>query len=365
MKILQVIDSLGVGGAEKLIVDIVPKMSNENLKIDVLLLNGEKTSFYDKLEAENCCNIFSLGKSYYNPLHILRIIPYLSKYDLIHVHLFPVLYYVAIAKFISRSKVPLIFTEHSTGNKRMNNSKLRNIERWIYSKYEKIICITPQVKEMLTSSLGIDEKKLEIIENGIDLDTIIRQDAYDKSFLNYTKEDKLMIMVAGFREQKDQETVIQALKFLPSKYKLILVGDGIRRPVLEKLVKKLDFENRVDFLGIRSDVYSLYKMCDVAILSSHWEGFGLAAAEAMACKIPTLASNVVGLAEVVDNGGILFEKGNSQELAEKILDLEDEHYHKEIMQRGYNKSKQYSIEKMIEKLLNAYNPEHTNYNRNC
>lgn len=364
MRVLQIIDSLEVGGAEKLIIDTVPKMVTENLEVDVLLLNGEKTSFYDNLEKENCCKIFSLGKSYYNPLYIFKIIPYLSKYDIIHVHLFPVLYYVALAKFISRSKVPLIFTEHNTDNKRISNSKLRKIEKWVYSKYQKIICITPQVKEILISRLKIESKKLEIIENGIDLDAIKRQDAYDKSFLNYTKEDKLMIMVAGFREQKDQETVIQALNFLPSNYKLILVGDGIRRPILERLVKKLDFEDRVNFLGIRSDVYSLYKMCDVAILSSHWEGFGLAAAEAMACKIPTLASNVIGLAEVVHNGGILFGKGDSQELAEKILSLEDKNYCREVIQRGYDKSKQYSINKMIKKLFNIYNLEYNNYHNN-
>ncbi|MGL6128692.1 glycosyltransferase, partial [Chryseobacterium artocarpi] len=154
--------------------------------------------------------------------------------------------------------------------------------------------------------------------------------------------------------QKDQDTLIKTLKELPEEYKLLLVGDGERRSILENLIKELNIKDRVTLLGVRSDVYSLLKMSDIAVLSSHWEGFGLAAAEAMACGIPVLASNVEGLAQVVENGGILFEKGNVEDLKTNILKLNDTLYYKEIVKSGIEKSQQYEIQTMVEKLLCLY-----------
>ena len=161
-------------------------------------------------------------------------------------------------------------------------------------------------------------------------------------------------MVAGFREQKDHETVIRAIKLLPAEYKLLLVGDGVRRTTIEEYISSLQLNDRVKLLGVRTDVYSLIKMSDFSVLSSHWEGFGLAAAEAMACGVPTIASNVDGLSSVVENGGILFEKGNIDDLKNKILMLENDEVYKHYSKLGIEKAKQYDIKLMINKLQDLY-----------
>lgn len=354
MKILQIIDSLGTGGAEKLILETVPLMSDAGHEIDVLLLNGEKTPFYEQLESTKSCSIFSLGKSFYNPFYIFKIIPFLYKYDVVHIHLFPAQYFAVLAKILSFSKVKLIFTEHNTENTRLNNSKFKWIEKFIYKFYQKIICITPEVKKVLRTKLDIDDNKLIVVQNGINTNNIKKSYAADRKKIGFSDHDKLLIMVAGFRAQKDQDTLIKTVKQLPQEYKLLLVGDGERRDILENLINELNIKDRVTLLGVRSDVYSLLKMSDVAVLSSNWEGFGLAAAEAMACGIPVLASNVDGLAQVVENGGILFEKGNIEDLKSKILKLNDTLYYKEIVKSGIEKSQQYEIHTMVEKLLDLY-----------
>jgi len=354
MKILQIIDGLGIGGAEKLIAETVPLLVDKGFIIDVLLLNGERTHLYEELENRQCCRIFSLGNSFYNPLYILKMIPFLKKYDLIHVHLFPAQYFAVFAKLLSFSNTKMLFTEHNTGNTRLNNPIFWMLEKCIYKHYNKIICITSEVYLSLHKKLGIDSEKVEVIENGINLSLIRQSYALERSDFGLNDFDRVLIMVAGFREQKDQDTVIKAMKSLPENYKLLLVGDGIRKDQLQNLVVSLGLENRVLFLGIRTDVNSLLKMSDIAVLSSHWEGFGLAAAEAMACGVPTIASNVPGLAKVVDGGGILFEKGNVTDLMGKILLLEDSQYYDEISIRGIEKSRLYSIDCMIDKLVNLY-----------
>lgn len=356
MKILHIINSLGGGGAEKLIIETSPLLIEKGNNVDILLLNGEKTFFYEELEKQHICQIFSLGNSFYNPLYIFKIIPFLSKYELIHVHLFPCMYFVAIAKMLSLKKVKLIFTEHNTSNRRLAKIALRPLEKFIYSFYQKIICITPEVKDELILKLGIKQEKLAIIENGINLEKVMKAVKSDRSKFGYTDGDVLLIMVAAFREQKDQDTVINTLTELPANYKLLLVGDGIRKSHLETLALKLKVAERINFMGFRSDVYALYKMCNIAILSSHWEGFGLASVEAMASGTPIIASDVNGLNNVVKGGGLLFEKGNVKELKNRILELvNDSEFYKKVSVAGLQKSSIYSISKNVDKLTEVYN----------
>ncbi|MCL1669434.1 glycosyltransferase family 4 protein [Elizabethkingia ursingii] len=354
MKVLQIIGGLGMGGAERLIVETVPLMVENGYKVDVLLLNGEETPLHKQLVSTNSCSVFSLGRSFYNPIYIFKIIPYILKYDIIHVHLFPAQYFVVLSKIFSFYKGKLIFTEHNTENNRLNNPKFKWIEKFIYKYYRKIICITPEVKNALKTKLNIEDSKLNIIYNGINISDIKRAVIFDRKLFNYSTDDKLLIMVAGFREQKDHDTVLHALSKLPNNYKLILVGDGERKGKIENLARVLELEDRIKFLGIRTDVYSLFKMSDIAIMSSHWEGFGLAAAEAMACGIPTIASNVDGLSQVIENGGLLFEKGNVSELVDKIILLENEEEYNNIKNKGLKKSDQYDINNMVRNIIKLY-----------
>lgn len=354
MKVLQIINGLGSGGAEKLIVDTVPEFISRGLVIDVLLLKGDKTPFYRDLETNKSCEIFTLGNSFYNPFYIFKIIPYLKKYDLVHVHLFPSLYFVALAKVFSFSDIKLIFTEHSTANRRMHQPKLFVMERFIYKYYNKIVSISDEVKNSLIHKLNIPLERIITIQNGINVKKIQSAISLNRETMGFSTDDKLISIVAGFRLEKDQDTVIKTLKLLPLNYKILLLGDGVRRNELRKLVEELGLEKRVFFLGFRSDVYSIMKMTDISVLSSHWEGFGLAAAEAMACGIPTVASNVAGLAQVVLGGGVLFEKGNVNDLRAKILELENKIYYESIKKQGLKRANEFDISKMIDKLLITY-----------
>lgn len=356
MKILHVINSLNTGGAEKLIVETLPSLEkNKDLEVELLLLNGSETPFYKELASNPAIKIHFLSKgSVYNPLLIFKLIPFVNRYDIIHVHLFPAQYFVVLAKFISFSKAKLIFTEHNTSNRRLQNSKYKWVEQLIYHQYTKIVCITEEVREVLINKLKIRSSKLKVINNGIDIFRINKEEPLNREEYGYSLSDKLLIMVAGFRFQKDQDTVIKCLKKLPENYKLILVGDGERRQEIEQLIKDERLEKRVFLLGIRNDVISLIKMCDIAVLSSHWEGFGLAATEAMACGIPTVASNVKGLNKVVEDGGLLFEKGDVEDLKEKILSLENPDYYVEISNKGKIKARKYDICNMIDSLYHTY-----------
>lgn len=354
MRVLHIINSLHTGGAEKLIVSTLPRLQDEGIKVDLLLLNGEKTPFLEELQQNSNINIEYLGRSFYNPIYIFKLIPYMTKYDLIHVHLFPAMYFVAIAKILSFSKTKIIFTEHSTSNRRLQNRIYFLLERFIYSIYTLVICITNEVKKTLEDKLKLQSFKFHVIENGIDISYITQAVAHDRSIFGYHDDDKLICMVAGFRREKDHDTVLRALKLLPKHYKVVFIGDGLRINEVKTLATSLNIYDRVRFLGIRTDVFSFIKMCDIAVLSSHWEGFGLAAAESMACEIPLIASRVEGLTQVVKGGGILFERGNFSDLAKKILSLEEMAFYTHVQMQGKEKARNYDISEMINELILVY-----------
>ncbi|MHC5353690.1 glycosyltransferase [Myroides sp. LJL115] len=354
MRVLQVINSLHFGGAEKLVTDIVPIMSSKNVKVDVAVLNNESTSFYQDLLNSNSCNVFGLGEKYYSISYFFKLYKLAKNYDVIHVHLFPSQYYLAFLKLFSMINVKLVFTEHSTSNRRLQNKYFRYFEKIIYKQYSSVICITEQVKDALRISKVIDMENLAIVDNGVNVMKISEKIAYSRSEYGYGKDDVLLVMVAGFRREKDQDTVVRALSLLDDKYKLIFIGEGERLSIVENLVCSLSMEKRVSFLGGRSDIYNILKMCNIAVLSSHWEGFGLAAVEAMACGIPLIASNVEGLSQVVGNNGLLFEKGNEVDLVAQIKSLQNLELYNQKVYHGLQRAKDFDISIMVDKTIGIY-----------
>lgn len=356
MKVLHVIDSLATGGAEKLILDTIPIFNRKGLKVDLALLNGKESPFYKILESLNCCKIYQLSfGTLYNPILIFKLIPIIRNYDIVHVHLFPAQYWVVIAKILSFSKCKLIFTEHSTDNRRINNILLKRIDMIVYKFYNKIICISDDVKEILYRKIKIRDAKLLIINNGIDINNISNQKSYNREQFGFNKDDFLIVMVAAFRKEKNHIDLIYSLKKLDSKYKLVLVGGGSEKENIIKLVNKLNLTNRVLFTGITTEVPRFIKMCNIGVLSSHWEGFGLSAIETMACGLPIIVSKVPGISKVIGSSALYFENGDVNDLVLKIKLLTDKDIYTDFQNRGKNKARFYDIETTILNTIKLYN----------
>ncbi|MFT5251328.1 MAG: glycosyltransferase involved in cell wall biosynthesis [Flavobacteriales bacterium] len=358
MKIVHFINSLESGGAEKLLLETLPLYNKMGVQVDIIVLNGVDCPFMRSLKAAECCSVYSLGAhSAYNPINVLKIIPFLKKYDIAHVHLFPSQYWVVLAKLFSSSKIKLIVTEHSSLNPRKESYFLRGIDRFFYRFYDNVVCISNEVLNIFKDYVHLQKSKFVLIENGINLNIIQEAKPYSRCEISSELNDRdvLLIHIARFSKHKDQKTVIEALKHLPSHVKLLLLGEGIFRKSCEILVQKLELNDRVLFMGVRMDVPQLLKTADISILSSNWEGFGLVAVESMASGKPFVASNVPGMADVVKGGGILFEKGNIKELVfhiEKLMG--NQSYFNEIANAGKTRSIQYDIQFMVEKHIQLY-----------
>lgn len=354
MKVAHIINSLGTGGAEKLIVDSVPVYQDKGINIDVICLSKAKTPFFLELESRTQLPIKGLAStSTYNPLLIFKIIPYLKEYDIIHLHLFPTLYWVVLAKWISFSKVTLIYTEHNTSNRRRSVLVFKILDKFIYNKLNAIVCITHGVKRNLLNHIK-SLKSIKVINNGIDTEKFFNAKGL-KDYQFFEEDDFKIIQVSSFRKQKDQATLIRSLTLLPQKVKLLLVGDGPLIEESKKLVQTLNLTNRVLFLGNRYDVPELINYSDVTVLSSHWEGFGLAIVEGMAAKKPVIATNIDGIKEIVEGYGLLFNQGDDKELACLINKLkEDYEFYNLIAEKCFYRAKEFDINKMVSEYIELY-----------
>lgn len=344
MRILHVITSLKIGGAQRLLADLIPLQATS---IDVSLLVYERVdNDFEKAIEQAGINIFSLDeKNFYNPRVIFRLRKIFKDYDVVHAHLFPTIYWVS---FAARGlKVKLIYTEHNTFNRRRNKAYLRPIEKFVYFRYNKIICISTKTQDNLIDWLQSNDSRFVTIPNGVNTKVFANENA--------EVDKKRLIMVARFAPAKDQATVIKALSYLGNDIKLCFVGDGETMKECQKLASQLNLCSQIEFMGTQTDIPRLIAQSYIGIQSSLWEGFGLTAVEMMAAGKPVIASDVDGLKQVVEGAGLLFPFGDEKSLAKAIEKLmSDEGFYEKVSLACKKRSEIFDISRMADGYMDVY-----------
>ena len=234
----------------------------------------------------------------------------------------------------------------------------------MYGQYNHVICISEIAEDKLREYMGgvwLDKtnsqyKQISTINNGVDVKAI--SDATpDNTLLLLKEQRKAILMVAGFRDAKDQDTVAKALGLLNNNdFEVWFAGVGIRQEIVKQLAESLGVSDRVRFLGLRTDIPNVLRAADVIVMSSHWEGLSLSNVEGMSAHKPFIASNVNGLKEVTKGYGVLFPHGDARALADEIKRLvSDETYYNEIAERCYNRALEFDISKTVNGYNNVYN----------
>lgn len=171
MKILFISPVLSIGGTSKLMSEIIPMINAyKGIEVDFLIsrcVNDAFMPLFNKADIK----VHTLNLSAYNPLIIFKIAKYLKRYDVIHVNLFPLQYWTAIANLVCRK--PMVYTEHNTYNDRRDKWYLRVVEKWVYKRYRKIISISEATQVNLKKWLNAanDDKRFVVINNGVNLES--------------------------------------------------------------------------------------------------------------------------------------------------------------------------------------------------
>ena len=356
MRILHVITSLRTGGAEKLMVDLLPRLKARGLDVDLLLFDGTDTPFRQAAE-QSGIKVMDLGRggSVYSPVKFFRLLPYLKQYDIVHTHNTAPQIFAAAGSVLC--SVVLCTTEHNTSNRRRGWRWYAPVDRWVYNRYSRVVCISGKAEDNLRAFIGRSKAIITTINNGIDVARYASAGA-SAELERIAPHSRKLIMVAGFRWEKDQDTIIRALRHLPCGFHLFLVGDGVRRSDCARLAHDCGVADRVHFLGLRNDVAELLHAADYVVMSSHFEGLSLSSVEGMSVGKPFLASDVDGLREVVAGAGILFPHTDDGKLAADIMRLEsDNTLYCDVAARCRERAQMYDISKMADEYATLYNTQ--------
>ena len=362
MKILQVVTSLEMGGAEVLIVNMIPRLQSLGHIVNLCVFNGVETPLMQKLRRESPqTKIYALGRGVYNPLYILKLIKIMRGYDIVHTHNSSPQLFAAVAKVLC--SVELVSTEHTTSDRKRDWKWYAPIEGWMYGQYAHVACISKVAEKKLREYIGgrwLDKSsnryhRISTINNGIDVKSI-SEATPDAELLSLKEHRKAILMVAGFREAKDQDTVVKALSLLDrNEFEVWFAGIGVRQNIVKHLADTLGIGGRVRFLGLRTDIPNVLRAADMIVMSSHWEGLSLSNIEGMSAHKPFIASKVNGLREVTEGYGLLFPHEDAKTLAEEIRHLAtDDTYYNELAIRCYERASNFDISTTVSEYNAVY-----------
>lgn len=352
MRVLHVITYLSDGGgAEKLMEDLIPTMKDKGIDVSIAVLRDIDTANYRHLRSEGI-NIIKVGRGdkLYSLSKMLRLLKIMKDFDVVHTHLTPPFLMGAFNSCLC--KVKLVHTIHSTNSKMRNIFFLRKIEKWAMNRYHTIIPCSKEAEDSLRLFMGQTSQNIVTINNGVKLTKF--KNASPSKYLDSSAVK--ITMVAVFRPSKDHETIIKATSLLPDNFHTYLVGYGERVEEMKSFAKNLGVNDRVHFLGKRTDVAEILKASDFVVLASHFEGLSLSSIEGMAVGKPFIASDVPGLRELVGGYGELFEDNNAEQLAKIINRLaSDKSAYQEVAAKCLKRSEAFDMNNMADGYITVYN----------
>jgi glycosyltransferase involved in cell wall biosynthesis len=351
MRVLHVIDSLNRGGAEVMLTTMAPIFRKWGVTCDVIVLLHTPSPLEQKLLDHGISLRFTGVSRLNSPLQVPVLARLLNGYDIVHVHLFPAQLWTALAASRRRANIPLVTTEHNTWNGR-RRWWFRPLDSWMYLHYRRIACISDATAKDLIRWCPELIERVTVVPNGISLDAF--EDATPATLTQVPHERTRLVFVGRCDLQKDHATLLRALVKVPEAH-LLLVGDGPLRFQLEQLARSLGVSSRVSFLGWREDVAAILKASDIYVHSTHSDGFGIAACEAMAAGLPVVASDVPGLAQLVEGAGILVPAGDDKVLSRCLNTLiHSPTQRRKLSHAGLERARKFCIENTVQGYVHLY-----------
>jgi glycosyltransferase involved in cell wall biosynthesis len=239
--------------------------------------------------------------------------------DIVHFHWTKDIITVVLAKLLSKKKPKVVQSRHMV----MTRFKDDFYHRWIYKNVDMIHAVTKEVKKQLIKYIPAEiSPKIELVYLGVKEKNRVDLIAKKKEY-SITDNDFVVGIIGRIQEGKDQHVVIEALGELKElDIKLFVIGDSMDDEYLKRLhtlCEEMKLEERVYFTGFTKEVDAYMQLCDVTVLATTNETFGLVIIESMANGTPVIATDRGGPLEIIDDNvdGLLYD-GSSKDLAKKI-----------------------------------------------
>lgn len=331
IKVLYLIDSLGPGGAERLMVDLLPRLRAHAIESEVVAIQERHGNpIADDLRGVGV-PVSTIGIERLRERGALaRVITEIERTrpDIIHTQL----EFADILGTIAASRlgIPSITTIHTLDRpRRWSKEALRfRLMAWtLRRRSDRVVAVSRSARHHVLEKAGLRKRQTTTIHNGIDLHPFLdvdhgRRDVI-RAKLGIPPTAQVVTTVAVLRRPKGIDHMIEALPALSrahQRLQYLIVGDGPHRGPLEAHVARLGVEKLVHFVGRRADVADMLVSSDIFVLPSLTEALPTVLIEAMAVGLPVVATNVGGTPEIVDHGatGLLVPAGRPDRLADAV-----------------------------------------------
>ena len=356
MKILYVLTGLGLGGAEKVVIDIADQMNNLGHDVKIAYLTGKvvvrpqsNSIQLIPLGLDSFVDFYKASKQYHKLLKHFQP-------DVIHAHMVHANIFTRLNRIISHN-YKLISTAHSNnegGQTRMLAYRLTHYLSDVTTN------VSNKASQEFVKRHAVPANGIVTVYNGIDL----KKFTYTSPTVDKLKDKITYIAVGRFHAAKDYPNLLNAFLELKNKQlhremELLIVGqtDDVIYPKLQEFIIKNKLESIVKILGKKDNIPELLSHANCFILSSKYEGFGLVVAEAMASGTFVIATDCGGTAEIMGDTGILVRPQDSQALAQAMqqaLSLTDEQIEVNNKRARKRIEELFSLEKSVEKWLEIY-----------
>jgi 1,2-diacylglycerol 3-beta-glucosyltransferase len=316
----------GMGGSERVVFDIARKMKEFYKTTNIIsFYDGPVRMLYENIGVK--VSIVEKRKKKLDVSFIKRLKNTIrnNKLDLINAHHFGPFFYTFLATLGTNTKI--VYTEHSRWQLEQLSGLKKIINRLMLFRTDAVIAISNQIEQYYLEKLKLSPNKVHLIKIGIDLSLYQKKGVSNLRNDLPIGEDELVIgSIAHIRPEKNHKFLINAFQLVLKKFpniRLILAGEDQMNGEMKCLAKQLGIEENVIFLGKRDDVPAILNIIDLFCLTSFHEGMPLTILEAMACGVPVIGTDVIGINELISHksNGILVPIDNVEELADSIVSI--------------------------------------------
>ncbi len=326
IKICQLITELRPAGAERCVYELARRLDRDRFDVHVMALRGGRVADWLKEEGIPVTVLDVRGR--WDLMRLYSLVGHLraGQFDILHTHLFH-------ADLIGRAGAKLVGIPHLVHTVHVAEGRFRPWQfafaRFGANHYDRIVCVSESVQAYHAMRAGLPDRLYTTIFNGINVEQYKRDEEARKRLRDewgIADDQVLLAFVGRLDRQKGIDVLLGAVSHLGARgeqVRLVVAGDGDKRNLVENFMRYGEGGAGTKWLGFVEDIPGLLSAADVLVMPSRWEGFGLAAAEAMAAAVPVIATDVAGLREVVvdDQTGIVVEPDNGQAVAGAIEKL--------------------------------------------
>ncbi|MFT5970861.1 MAG: glycosyltransferase involved in cell wall biosynthesis [Flavobacteriales bacterium] len=354
MKVLQLIDTLDLGGAERMAVNLANTFAEEGQSY--LCATRNEGPLLADLSPKVTYNFLARKSSYDIPA-IFRLRKFIKAHGIQIIHAHSISVHIGLAVRILFPKVKLIWHDHY-GNSELLDQRPTAILRFAASYFSAVIAVNQNLKMWAVETLKTPADKAFYLPNFAQLSTVKEHRTIPG------KEGKRMVCLANLRPQKNHPFLIRSFaKWLKNnpEWDLLLAGKIFNDSYFEdlkSLISKLNLQEKVHILGSRTDVGEILQTSDIGILSSSSEGLPLSLLEYGMANLPCIATNVGEVGEVLKNGELeyLIESNNEIDFLNAMNSIVTDSEGAKDKSKAFNKhiKLNYSQKAVMSKLIMIY-----------